>query len=138
VEDLAHSFVQLLIALGHVAGDLLALAAGWLLLIVWLVWWLWAVNWRRIWPVLAQGAWMPVVLLLVVAAIVWSQISPSTITLFGAVPLGNFWWQLGAVALLAGLALFCGWLQGVFGGVPPDINLEPPPPVTPEHGHSHL
>jgi hypothetical protein len=85
------------------------------------------VNWKKTWSVLAQGAWAPVVLLMVVGALVWSQISPTT-----AGP--NFWWQLGWVSVLAAVTLFCGWLQGVFGWTPAEINLDPP---AAGHGHDH-
>src|SRR5258706_127941 len=30
---------------------------------LWMAFWLWAVNWKMVWPVLAEGAWMPCVLL---------------------------------------------------------------------------
>src|SRR5216683_3013877 len=50
---------------------------NWLLLTAWLAWWLWGVNWKQAWAVLAQGAWLPVLLLMIVGALVWSQISPS-------------------------------------------------------------
>jgi hypothetical protein len=46
----------------------------------------------------------------------------------------NFWWQLGGVGLLVGTALFCGWLQGVLGWTPEEIDLEPPVHAA-AHGH---
>src|SRR5262245_60655101 len=104
------------------------------LLIVWVLWWLLAINWNRLWPVLARGAWAPVVLMALTSALAWSQIAPSNGTLFGLGTFPNFWWQLGDVCLLLGLALFCGWLQGVFGWSPAEISLEPP---TSDHGHGH-
>ena len=104
------------------------------LLIVWVLWWLLAVNWNKVWPVLARGAWAPVVLLVFTSALVWSKLAPSKGTLFGAGTLPNFWWQLGDVCLLAALTLFCGWLQGVFGWAPAEVSLEPPVPA---HDHSY-
>src|SRR5437763_1131546 len=78
------------------------------------------------WPVLAEGAWVPVVLLMLVGALAWSRISPGPCTCLGFVTLPNFWWQLGAVGGLVALALFCGWLQGLLGWAPEEVNLEPP------------
>ncbi len=133
--DLWQTLAQLILILGTLLGELIRFAAAWLLLIVWVAWWLAAVNWRRAWTALAQGAWAPVVLLMLLAALVWSQIAPSSWAALGFVTIGNFWWQLGAVTLLVALALFCGWLQGVLHWEPAEVDLEPPAPVA--HGHGH-
>jgi hypothetical protein len=95
-----------------------------LLVIVWIAWWLWAVNWTRAWERLAEGAWVPLILVMIVAALVWSQIVPAASF--------NFWIQLVGVSVLVCLALFCGWLQGVMHWTPTEMSLEPPPPA---HGH---
>src|SRR3954469_20997871 len=108
-----NTLVQLLDSLGRLVVEFGGLALSWSLVIVWVAWWLWGVNWRRAWPVLAVGAWIPVALLAVVAALGWSRLEPREV--------GNFWWHLGVVGLLVCLALFCGWLQGVFGWAPPEI-----------------
>src|SRR5262249_28898143 len=139
VGDSPDTLVQLLNVLGElvrVLGDLALLLGrfifSWALLIVWIAWWLWAVNWRKLWPVLAQGAWLPVVLLLIVAALVVSQVAPGENRF-----LGNFWWHLGNLGLLLVLTLFCGWLQGLFSWAPPDVDLEPPV-AHPLHDGAHL
>jgi hypothetical protein len=100
----------------------------WLLLplAVWIVWWLLAVNWQKLWPVLARGAWAPVVLLLLMEAVVWSRLEP-----------WRFIWQLGIAFGLAALALFCGWLQGRLHSTPGEVPLEPPIAVDDGHSHSH-
>ena len=110
---------------------------SWLLLIPWLAWWLWGVNWNQAWSVLAQGAWLPVLLIMIASALVWSQIAPSDCTCLGFVTVANFWWQLGAVGLLAAATLLCGWLQGLFGWTPFQVNLEPPAEPAIDHGHAH-
>jgi hypothetical protein len=93
---------------------------------LWCVWWLAAVNWKKLWPALAQGAWAPAVLLLVMATLVWSRLVP-----------GELGWQLTVVGSLACLALFCGWLQGSFGWTPPEIVLEPAAETGHDHFHAH-
>jgi hypothetical protein len=103
---------------------------------LWCAWWLWAVNWKKAWPVLAEGAWAPVVLLMLMAAMVWSRIAPSPCDCLGFVTVPNGWWQLGSVAALVATALFCGWLQGYFGWTPREVSVEPPPAAT-GHGHGH-
>jgi hypothetical protein len=92
---------------------------------LWCAWFLWAVNWSKTWPVLARGAWAPVVLLMLMGATVWTKIQPLDSAL-------NFWWQLGSVCALAAIALFCGWLQGYFGWTPEEVAVEPP---AGDHGH---
>jgi hypothetical protein len=109
---------------------------NWLLLIPWLAWWLWGVNWKNVWAVLAEGAWLPVLLIMIVAAMVWSEIAPSDCTCLGFVTVPNFWWQLGGVGLLTAITLLCGWLQGVFGWSPLEASLEPPEAPAFEHDHS--
>jgi hypothetical protein len=132
--QLLQTLLQLVVLLGTFLWVLVTLLAPWALLIAWLAWWLLAVNWRRTWAFLAEGAWIPVVLLAGLAAHVWASLAPSTLSL-GIVTVPNFWWQLGGVALLVGSALFCGWLQTVFGWGPPEISLEPPPPAADAHAH---
>ena len=103
------------------------------LLVLFVAWWLWGVDWRTGWPVLATGGWMPLVLVGIMAALVWSRISPSTAILFGFVAIPNLLWQLSTVGLLIGLILFCGWLQTRYGWYPPAISFEPPPPSHDPH-----
>jgi hypothetical protein len=99
----------------------------WLLPVgLWIVWWLWAVNWQKLWPVLAHGAWAPAVLLFLIGAVVWSRLSP-----------GRFGWQLGGAATLAVVALFCGWLQGRLRWTPREISVDPPVVSDEVYGHSH-
>jgi hypothetical protein len=102
--------------------------------LLWLAFWLFAVDWRKLWPVLAQGAWAPCVLLGLIIATAWSRIAPSECDCLRFATIPNFWWQLGGVSTLAALALFAGWLQSQWHYQPPEIAIEPPPP---EHGHAH-
>jgi hypothetical protein len=101
--------------------------------VLWCIWWLWGVNWKRAWPTLAQGGWAPVLLLMAVATMAWSRLQPGPCGCLGFVTIPNVWWQLGSVCALVAAALFCGWLQGYFGWAPPEYSLEPPP----VHGNGH-
>jgi hypothetical protein len=112
--------------LGQLLALLLTFAGHWILFIVWVVWWLWAVNWKKCWAALAEGAWAPVVLLMFLSALVWSRLDASPCACLGVVSIPNFWWQLGYVGLLAALALFCGWLQGLMNWAPAELDLDPP------------
>jgi hypothetical protein len=135
VVEIIQTLTQLVITLGTLIVEIGALALRHALLIVWVAWWLGAVNWSKAWGALARGGWMVVALLTIVSALVWSAIVPSNYILFDQFQLPNFWWQLMAVTLIVLLALFCGWLQGVFGWTPAEINLEPP--LQAHAGHEH-
>lgn len=132
MSDFVDLWVSLFSDLGKIIYVAGAWALSWGLVIAWFAWFLCAVNWAKAWPVLRQGAWVGVVLLMVVCALVWSQIAPAPLV-FGAMTVGNFWWQLGAVTILTCLTLFAGWLQGVMDWAPAEIDLEPPA----DTGHAH-
>jgi hypothetical protein len=123
--EIFHTLGELVLVMGKLLVELLAFGLQWLLLIFWIAWWLAAVNWKKAWPVLARGGWVPLALLTIVGAFVWSQLTPWSPTFMGET-LPNFWWQLGACGVIVGSALFAGWLQGVLGWTPAEVNLEPP------------
>jgi hypothetical protein len=82
--------------------------------------------------VLRQGAWVGLVLLVVLSALVWSQVAPHNLNI-GFTQIPNFWWQLVGTTLLACLTLFCGWLQGYMGWTPAEIPIYPD--EDDHHGH---
>jgi hypothetical protein len=116
--------------------ETLAWVLGLLLAGLWCAWWLGCVNWKKTWPVLAQGGWVPVVLLMLIAALAWSRIFPSSCSCLGF-PIANFIWQLGSVIALVLVALFCGWVQGQLGWTPPEVSFDPPAADHDEH-HGHV
>ena len=105
---------------------------------LWCVWWLFAINWRKAWPMLAAGGWAPAVLLVVMASMAWAMIDARPCNCLGFMVVPNGWWQLGYLSTLAALALVCGWLQGYFALTPPEISTEPPPAAHDHHDtHAH-
>lgn len=103
---------------------------------LWFIFCLFAINWRKMWPTLAEGAWAPLVLLIGLVAVVWSRIQPSHWTIVPGLAIPNLWWQAIALSLIAGLGLFAGWLQIKYGLTPFDV------PINvavehPGHGHGH-
>jgi hypothetical protein len=131
--SLWQTLVELVTLLGQLAVQLFALGMHWILLIMWIAWWLLGVSWRKAWPALGNGGWAPLVLLVLVVSLVWSRLQPGSCDCIGVV-VPNFWWQLGYVAMLVAVALFCGWLQGVLHWQPAEINLDPPVHA---HGDGH-
>ena len=66
---------QLLMVLSRMLEKLIQDALGWSLVIAWLAWCLFGINWKKAWGVLAQGAWAPLVLAMVLVALAWSQMT---------------------------------------------------------------
>jgi hypothetical protein len=126
-----------MVDLGTLVVAILALALRWSLLLAWAAWWLWGVNWKKLWPALALGAWVPLVLLMVLSALVWSRLDPTDFNFLGFMTIPNFWWHLCGVTLVVLFTFACGWLQGLMGWEPAEVNLEPPAAVEHGHGHAH-
>jgi hypothetical protein len=123
-EDLGQ---QLLIILSRILEKLIQDALSWSLIIVWLAWCLFGINWKKAWGVLAQGAWAPLILAMVLIALAWSQMTLDAL---------HFWWKLLVVGLVVAVSFFCGWLQGYFHCEPAEISLEPPATASGhEQGH---
>lgn len=118
---------QWLIELGNVVLALLPM-------VIWFVVCLFGIHWQRMWTVLREGAWIPLALLFVLVALLWSQCAPRELSVYGYFSLANFWWQLGAVCLVAAVGFFAGWLQQQYGWFPQEVAVEPPEPA---HGHAH-
>ena len=64
------------------------------------------------------------VLLLVIAALAWSETAPREFPDAGPFAFSNFWWHLAAVSALVALTLFCGWLQLMFRWEPAPTALD--------------
>ncbi len=133
--DLITSLWQIVLAFSTLVVQLLSFALQNALVLVWLAWALFAIDWKKTWPILVKGAWIPLVLVVCVTASVWSQLFPREVTFFEAIDVGNFWWQLVVVSFITVLTLLCGWLQGVMGLTPYQIEIDPPAPEAHAHGH---
>ncbi len=97
---------------------------------LWCAWWLWCVDWSKLWPTLATGAWAPAVLFVLMGGVVWGLLDPNGFGAPGAVVPAH----VGMAVGLAIVAMFCGWLQGVAGWTPPEFPVHPAPAA---HGHDH-
>jgi hypothetical protein len=137
VEQILEPLWQIFINLRLLLIALLAQVWVALPLLAWFAWWLWAVNWSKAWEVLAEGAWMGLVLAMILVALVWSQLAPSECACLGFATVPNFWWQLGGVSLLVVATLLCGLFQITFHWEPTEINLEPSEPAGHTDGHGH-
>ncbi len=102
--------------------------------LIWILFCLFAINWKKMRPTLSEGAWVPLLLLIILAALVWSQVHATDVILFGVITVPNFWWQLMAAGSLAALGLFAGWVQERYHWTPLEVELAP---VSHAHGHDH-
>ena len=134
LNDIGTTLVALAGNLGTLVYLLFLLAASVALWLIWVAVWLFAVNWKHLWPVLGRGGWAVVVLLGVMAAFVWSQIDPTGCDYCG---LPTFWRQLGEVGMLVAIAFVCGHLQGVLRCGPPEMSFDPPHDDHAHAGHGH-
>jgi hypothetical protein len=103
---------------------------------LWVAWCLGCVNWKKAWPVLADGAWVGVILVILLASLAWAKMEPSSYILLETLFIPNFWWQLSCVIAIALVALFCGWLQGLLGWTPMQAAVEPTDDHLADHGRS--
>jgi hypothetical protein len=121
--DLGRDLVRLLSILTRLGFD-------YALLIGWLGWWLWLVDWRQFWPALARGAWLPLLLVLgLISFLAWHLQLPWLADWKPAILA-----PLTMTVLLFGSILLCGWLQEVFSWHPVEITLQATAPV---HHHEH-
>jgi hypothetical protein len=101
--------------------------------VAWCAWWLCCVDWKKLWAVLAAGAWAPALLLVLMGGAVWKVLDPRDLTWPGYY-IPALTWHVGATVGLAALAMFCGWLQALLGWAPPEFPVHPAPAA---HGHDH-
>src|SRR5262245_52782375 len=96
--ELIETLWQLVLGPLSLVKEVAELALRWGLVIAWVAWWLWGVNWKNAWARLREGAWAPLVLLMILIALVWSRISPGDLQFLGLLNIPNFWAQLIMVA----------------------------------------
>lgn len=101
---------------------------------LWMAFWFFAVDWKRLRAFLVEGAWMPVLLLVLMSGVVWGMINPNPCSFFG-VSIASPLWQICCSFALAAVALFSGWLQTISGFTPSEVPLEPAAEELEAHSH---
>ncbi|MER3416658.1 MAG: hypothetical protein C4297_10660 [Gemmataceae bacterium] len=132
-QELLRAAWEVLAASSRLVVGLVVLVLQFFFAAVWIGWWLLAADWRRLWPVLGKGAWAPVVLLILIIGLAWSAIVPADFVVFGVVVIPVGLAQLSAVAGWVAIALFCGWLQRVWGIEPAGLDFESVEQTSPGH-----
>ena len=115
MEVLFDSLIQLLTAVLDVLISLGALLLPWLPLGAWIVFWMFGVNWSKLYPLLRQrwGGWIAVALIGLVMILVWGSIAPPTTGfhhVFG-LELINYVGKTVYVTALFCIVFLCGFVQ---------------------------
>lgn len=113
MEQLLDSLQKLLGAGWDVVISLLLVVVPWTPLIAWIAFWLLAVNWEKLYPVLAKGGAIGVVLIGLMMILVWGLIAPpegGVHHLFGLKP-SNFVGKTIYVTMLLTIMALCGSVQ---------------------------
>lgn len=110
METLLEAFGSLFESLWLLLVTFWHLLLPWALFVVWVVWWLFAVEWRALVPRLKQGAWLAVALLGALTVLVWGCLQPEPQVVFGY-EMRNFAAKAAIVAVLYVLAFAAGALQ---------------------------
>ena len=109
--ELLESLTNVIVAVGALIVALAQALIPWLPLIAWVAFWLLAVNWRQLYPVLMKGGLVGVVLIGLIAILVWSMIAgPQGHHLFG-LEVNNIVGKTVYVTALAVIAALCGSVQ---------------------------
>lgn len=113
--------MELLIALWNVVIALWGLLAAtvqvllpWLPLIAWVAFWLGAVNWKKLSPILLErGGIVGVALIALMAILVWGTVAPPAggVHYIAGLTLSNFVGKTVYVTTLAVIAFLCGSVQ---------------------------
>lgn len=111
--DLLNSFWNVIVALAVLVWTLILFLAPWTPLIAWVAFWLLAVNWRKLYPVLTSGGLIGVLLIAGLGVLVWSTIAAPADGyhhLYG-LQVGNMTGKAVYVTSLLLIAFLCGSVQ---------------------------
>lgn len=113
MDQLLDSLQHLLTAGWEVIISLLVLIVPWTPLIAWVAFWLLAVNWEKLYPVLAKGGVIGLFLIGLMMILVWGLIAPpadGAHHIFGLKP-SNFVGKTIWVTMLFTIMALCGSVQ---------------------------
>ncbi|MCB1103038.1 MAG: hypothetical protein KDL10_11775, partial [Kiritimatiellae bacterium] len=110
--------------------------APWAPLLAWIAFWLFAVSWRELYPVLMRGWFVGVILIGLMATLVWATVAPPADgfhRLFG-LAVTNGVGKIVYVTSLMIIAMLCGSVQ-LSGCCSTCCNFEEPEVEEISHGH---
>ncbi|MEX2286939.1 MAG: hypothetical protein WD648_07615 [Planctomycetaceae bacterium] len=115
MEALLRTLGQLIAVLWDLLTIVAGLALPYLPLVAWVVFWLFAVDWVRLWQILRwrSGGWVGLVLIGLLAVLVWGTVSPpeaGTHSFLG-LSVSNYVGKTAYVTMLFCIMLLCGSIQ---------------------------
>lgn len=139
--ELLDSLLKVVTALLALLVDVVHTLAPWIPLFAWIAFWLLAVNWLVLWPVLFQrGGWIGVALIFAMVVLVWSVIAPPPDGLHHILGLNvnNMTGKLAYTTALTFIAFLCGTAQ-LNGVCKSCIQFDDPvlAEAHADHGHGH-
>lgn len=136
MEALLVSLVDVFVSVGNLILAVLTLLAPWTPLAAWLAYWLFAADWSKLWPVMARGGWIGVVLIGLMMALIWGVVAPPTggkHVILG-LSLSNFVGKFVYVTALLVMMTVCGSVQ-LSGACGRWASFPEPEPEDDHHGH---
>lgn len=134
-----HSLLNLVIALWDVVASLVTLILPWFPLLAWVAFWLLAVNWQKLFPILLRGGLIGVFFMYFLMIMIWGLIAPpegGTHHLLG-LQIGNFVGKTVYVTALFVIAGICASVQ-MSGAVAALTSFKDEEPEDDHaHGHGH-
>lgn len=130
-----------IVALASLLAVLLQTLLPWTPLLLWVVFWLFAVNWKKLYPILMeQGGGIGVLLIAIMATLVWASVSEPPgghHSLLGLHP-GNIFGKAVYVFGLGLIASLCGSVQLAGGcGTLCRFEEDDAPALEEAHAHDH-
>lgn len=107
------SIWNVVVAVANLLVELVLFVAPWVPLLAWIAFWLFAVNWKKLYPILPNGGIIGVILTGLMAILVWSVIAEpvgGVHHLYG-LKVTNVYGKLMYVTSLFVIAALCGSVQ---------------------------
>ena len=111
--EVLQSIWNVVVALAELLVELVQFVAPWTPLLAWIAFWLFAVNWRVLSPILAKGGWVGVLLTMLMTILIWGVIAEPEggfHYLYG-LKVGSFTGKTIYVTSLFTIAALCGTVQ---------------------------
>jgi len=136
--ELLNRLVAVVVALWELAYELIAQVLPWSPLLLWVAFWLLAVNWVKYREVLVKGGWTGILFIYLMMILIWGLIAPpegGTHSIF-QLQLSNYVGKTVYVTALFSIMFICGSVQ-LAGSVDRWTCFKEDEEPEPAHAHGH-